>query len=143
MANTIYNSFKRDLLLALINCQADTIKVMLVGPSYTFDVDAHEKRSDVIAHEVSGPGYTAGGVALTAKTVTLDLPNNQAVFDADNPVITSTTITGAIGAIVYKARGGAASADELICYNEFAAPASSTSGDFTININVNGVARVS
>jgi hypothetical protein len=142
MANIIYNSFKRDILKALINCETDTIKVMLVGASYTFNVDTHEKRSDVVAHEVSGAGYPAGGVPLVSKTVTLDLPNNEAVFDADNPVISTATISNAVGAVVYKSRGGAASADELICYNEFAAPASSTSGDFTININANGVCRV-
>jgi len=141
MANVMYNSFKRDVLKALINCEADTIKVMLVGAGYTQNIDTHTKRSD-ITNEIVGAGYTAGGVALANKSVTIDLATNKAIFNADDVTIPNATISGAIGAVVYKSRGGAASADELICYNEFAAPASSTNGNFVINIDPIGVLQL-
>jgi hypothetical protein len=139
MANVMYNSAKRDFLKAVINCETDTIKVMLVGAGYTFDIDAHQKRSHVIAHEITGAGYTAGGVALANKTVTIDTDTDKAIFNADDPVIPNATIPGAVGAVVYKSRGGAASADELICYNQFPEPAFSTNGNFVINIAPIGV----
>lgn len=142
MANVMYNSFKRDVLKALINCEADTIKVMLVGSGYTFDIDAHQKRSHVVAHEVSGLNYPAGGVVLANKTVTIDTDTDKAIFNADDAVIANATIAGAVGAIVYKSRGGVASADELICYNQFAIPSSSTNGNFVINIDAIGVLQL-
>lgn len=52
-----------------IDYDADPIHVALLNSSGTFD-DTHEFLSSVIANEVSGDGYTAGGVALASKTNT-------------------------------------------------------------------------
>lgn len=137
MASVIYNSFKRDIMNGSIDLDTDTIKVMLVTSTYTPDQDAHTKRSD-ITNEVSGTNYTAGGSALANKAVTADNTDNEGVFDADDLVWTTATIT-ARGAVLYKSRGGASSADELICYIDFGSDITSTAADFTIAWATEGI----
>lgn len=137
MADVIYNSFKKDVISGAINLASDTLKLMLVTSSYTPNQDTHTKRSDVTS-EVSGTGYTAGGVTLANKTVTQDNTGNAGVWDADDIVWTTATIT-ARAAVIYKSRGGAASADELIAYYDFGSDKTSTAGNFTITINTAGL----
>lgn len=137
MADVIYNSFKRDVMNGSIDLDTDTIKVMLVTSTYTPDQDAHTKRSD-ITNEVSGTGYSAGGASLANKAVTADNTDNEGVFDADDVQWTTSTIT-ARGAVLYKSRGGASSADELICYLDFGSDKVSTAGTFTISWNAEGI----
>lgn len=137
MADVIYNSFKRDIMNGSIDLDTDTIKVMLVTSAYTPDQDTHTKRSD-ITNEVSGTGYSAGGAALANKVVSVDNTDNEGVFDADDLTWASSTIT-ARGAVLYKSRGGASTADELICYIDFTTDKSSSSGDFTIQWGAEGI----
>ena len=114
-----------------------TYNVMLCTSSYAPDVDTHDFRSDV-TNEVTGTGYSAGGQALGSVTVTYDSANNRAVFDAADVVWSSSTITARY-AVVYRARGGASSADELLCYVDFGTDVSSTGGAFTIAWHANGI----
>lgn len=137
MADVIYNSFKRDIMNGALDLDTDTIKVMLVTSTYVPDQDAHTKRSD-ITNEVSGTGYTAGGAALANKAVTVDNTDNEGVFDADDVTWPSSTIT-ARGAVLYKSRGGAATADELLCYLDFVSDKTSSGGTFQITVNVEGI----
>lgn len=137
MADVIFNSFKRDIMNGSLDLDSDTIKVMLVTSAYTPDQDAHTKRSDV-TNEASGSGYSAGGTGLANKSVTADNTDNEGVFDADDVTWGSSTIT-ARGAVLYKSRGGAASADELICYIDFGADKVSSAGNFTIQWNAEGI----
>jgi hypothetical protein len=137
MADVIYNSFKRDIMNGSIDLDTDTINVMLVTATYTPDQDAHTKRSD-ITNEVVGTGYVAGGSALAGKVVSVDNTDNEGVFDANDLSWTTATIT-ARGAVLYKARGGASSADELICYVDFGSNITSTAGTFLITWNAEGI----
>ena len=141
MANVIFNSFLRDESLALINLQTDTIKLMLVTSAYVPNQDTQTKRSD-ITNEVVGAGYTAGGVILANKTVTVNNTTNLAVFDAEDVTIPNATIT-ARGAVLYKSRGGAATADELISYLDFNSEITSTGGNFVITFDANGILTIS
>lgn len=54
-----------------IDFDTDTIKVMIVTNSYTYNA-AHDFINDANANEVSGTGYTAGGQAISGVTVALD-----------------------------------------------------------------------
>lgn len=120
-----------------IDFDTDSIYAMLVTSAYTPDQDAHTKRSDV-TNEVVGTGYTAGGQALTGKAVTVDTTDNEGVFDANDTVWSSSTIT-ARGTVLYKSRGGASSADELIAYLDFTTDKISSAGNFTIAWNAEGI----
>ena len=137
MANQIFNSFKRDAINGSIDLDTDTIKLMLVTSAYTPNIDTHTKRSDV-TNEVTGTGYTAGGVALANKTVTVNNTTDKGVFDADDVTISTATIT-ARGAVLYKSRDGASSADELICYLDFGSDITSTAGNFNITFDATGI----
>lgn len=141
MANALYNSFKRDIMNGSIDLDTDTIKIMLVTSSYSPNIDTHTKRSD-ITNEVSGTGYTAGGATLANKAVTADNTNDRGVFDADDVSWTTSTIT-ARGAVLYKSRGGASSADELIMYLDFSTDYTSTAGTFLITWNASGILTLS
>ena len=140
MPNAIFNSFKRDIANGSINLATDAVKIMLVGSAYTPNIDTHTKRSDV-TNEVSGTGYTAGGIALVNKTVTMNTTSDKGVFDADDITLSNATIT-ARGAVLYKARGGASSADELIAYLDFGADITSTAGNFNIAFDANGIITI-
>ena len=129
MASFIYNTFWEDLGKADIDLAVDTFKVMLVTSSYTADKDAHNRRDDV-TNEVSGTGYTAGGATCTiAIAINTSLDRITYTFSAVNWL--TSTIT-ARGAVVYKARGGASSADELIFYNDFGTNIVTSAATFTV-----------
>jgi hypothetical protein len=120
-----------------IDLDTDTVKVMLVTSTYSPNIDSHTKRSD-ITNEVSGTGYTAGGATLASPTVTVDNTDDEGVFDAADTSWSSSTIT-ARGAVLYKSRGGASSADELICYVDFGSDITSTASTFQITWNAEGI----
>src|SRR5262245_1660173 len=112
-----FNAFKKYCLNGAVDLDTDTVKVLLVTSAYTPDQDAHDFRDDV-TNEVSGTGYSAGGATLANKTVTQDNTDNEGVWDADDTSWASSTIT-ARGAVPYKSRGGASSADEIFFYIDF------------------------
>lgn len=127
MASLNYNSMLFHALKGNIDFDTDTFKAMLVTSAYTPDQDNHDFRNDV-TNEVVGTGYTAGGAAVTA-TVTQDNANNRVEVAFSDPSWASATIT-ARAAVIYKSRGGAASADELVAYVDFGADIVSTGGTF-------------
>lgn len=119
-----------------IDLDTDTIKVALVTSSYTPDQDAHDFFNDV-TNEVSATGYTAGGATLANKAVTQDNTDNEGVFDADDVTWSSSSIV-ARGAVIYKDTGSAATSP-LIAYIDFGSDQTSSSGDFTISWNSEGI----
>lgn len=131
MASIVYNSALDDLAKGAIDFDTDTFKIMLVTSSYTPNKDTHTKRSDV-TNEVSGTGYTSGG-DTTAVTVTKDTANDRLDIDFGNVSWSSATLT-ARGGVIYKSRGGLASADELVAYLDFTSDVTSTNGTFTVDV---------
>jgi hypothetical protein len=129
MASLIYNSAVDDMARGAIDFDTDTFKVMLVTSSYTPNKDTHDKRDDV-TNEVSGTGYTAGGVT-SACTVTKDTANDRVTLSFAAVNWATSTIT-ARAAVIYKSRGGAASNDELVCYVDFGGDVSSSSATFSL-----------
>jgi hypothetical protein len=142
MPNLLYNSAIRDMKNGSIDLDTDSIFVMLVTAAYVPNRRTHTRRSD-ITNEVVGTGYTAGGQALSGKTMVADNTNDRGTFDSNDPAWPASTIT-ARGAVYYKNRGGAATADELILYQVFQvggvdADVSSTNGAFTIQQPATGI----
>jgi hypothetical protein len=129
MASLIYNSAIDDIVRGAIDADTDTFKAMLVTSSYTPNKDTHDKRDDV-TNEVTGTGYTAGGVT-TACTVTKDTANDRVTLQFAAVSWATSTIT-ARALVIYKSRGGASSADELVAYNDFGSDVSSTAGTFSV-----------
>jgi hypothetical protein len=131
----MYNSALDDEAKGAIDFDTDTFKVMLVNTTYAAIADetkkdSHTKRSDVTANEITGTGYTAGGTAATV-TVTKDTANDRIDVSLGAVSFTGATIA-ARGAVYYKSRGGASSADELVAYIDFGGAITSTAGTFSL-----------
>jgi len=112
VASVVYDSFLSDVFAG--NCNTShSYKALLTTSSYTEDRGAHSKRSSVTSFEVSGTGYTAGGVAVTL-TASLNTSTHKLTLTIGSATWSSSTIT-ARKLVVYRARGGSSSADELVC----------------------------
>ena len=129
MASLIYNSAIDDMARGAIDFDTDTFKAMLVTSTYTPNKDTDDKRDDV-TNEATGTGYTAGGVT-TACTVTKDTANDKVTLSFAAVSWATSTIT-ARALVIYKSRGGASSADELVAYNDFGSNVSSAGGTFSV-----------
>jgi hypothetical protein len=139
-------------LAKAVSWSADTIKVALYSsntmtPDNTVTTAALTQYNGtssqwVTANEVSGTGYTAGGVTVTPTTLTQNFNsqgNNTIAFSSSgSPQWTSATIT-AYGCLVYDTT---VSSDGL-CFNYFGGSQSVTSGTFTIAWSANGIALFS
>jgi len=123
MASIIYDSFLSDVFAG--NCTtASTYKGMLVTSAYTEDRGAHSKRSSVTG-EVTGTGYTAGGVTLTL-SASLNTTTHILTLTIPTATWASSTIT-ARKLIVYRSTGTAATDNLVACVDNGADLISSSS----------------
>ncbi len=132
MASLIFNSCVDDAARGAIDFDTDSFKAVLVTATYSPNKDTHTKRSDV-TNEVTGTGYSSGGSATTA-TVTKDTANDKVTVAFSTITWTTSTIT-ARAAVIYKSRGGASSADELVAYVDFGSNIVSVAGDFVVTFS--------
>jgi hypothetical protein len=132
MPSLVYNSCIRDAVVGSIDFDSDTFKALLVTSSYSAS-KSHSKRSDV-TNEVTGTGYTSGGNACAVTVAATDNTNNDVEISFSITSWTSATIT-ARAAVIYKSRGGASSADELVGYVDFGSDVSSTNGTFAVTVS--------
>ena len=131
MASFIYNSCIDDEARGAIDFDTDTFKLMLVTSSYTANKDTHDKRDDVTNEVANGNGYTTGG-ATVACTVTKDTANDKVTLVFAAASWATSTFTAA-GGVIYKSRGGASSADNLVAFIDFGGDVSSSSSTFSVS----------
>jgi hypothetical protein len=102
-----------------VDLDTDTFKLILVTSAYTPDQALHDFRDDLGANEASGgSGYPAGGFTLAS----LSLALSSLTVNWDAADISQAIVGGPFAfryGVFYKARGGAASADELVGYVDF------------------------
>lgn len=134
MASLIFNPALNAWAKGNIDFDSDTFKVMLVTSSYTPNKDTHDFRNDV-TNEVTGTGYSAGGATATVTVAAVDTVNDRQEITLGGTSWPTSTIT-ARGAVYYKSRGGASSADEIIAYIDFGADIVSSGGTFTLTDSV-------
>lgn len=130
MPSLIFNRAIEHWARGQIDFDTDTFRVMLTTAAYAEDKDLHDFRNDV-TNEVTGAGYTAGGNVATVG-VALDTVNDRLDITLGGTTWPSSTIT-ARKAVYYKARGGAAAADELVAVNDFGIDVTTTAGTLTLN----------
>lgn len=132
MASANFTNLPRALAKGDIDFDTATFKVLLVSavPSEA-NLDAWANRSDVTS-EISGTGYTAGGIAQAFTLDALDTANNRqsVTYTNINNGWTSSTLS-AVGAIIYK-NSGTASTDILLHFIDFGGTVSSTNGNYSI-----------
>lgn len=132
MASTNFTNLCDHLAKAAINFSTGSFKGLLVSsvPSES-NLDTWVNRSDV-TNEVTGTGYTAGGVALTLTVGSVDTTNNRVPITISNlsPGWTSSSIS-AVGLIVYL-NSGTSSTDKLVSFVDFGGTVTSSSGNFSV-----------
>ncbi len=139
MADIDYNSGRLLLGQAGLNFTSDTLKCALLTNAHEPSA-GHEKLADVVAHEVSGTGYTAGGATLSG--VSWSLVEGVAVLDATDPQWTEATFTARYAAI-YAAKTVGEVVNPLVCLLDFGADKSVTAGTFTVQFNTSGILTLS
>lgn len=111
MVSILPYSLGEDVANGNIDFAVDTFKVMILTATYT-PSQAHAKRSD-LSNEVSGTGYTAAGFAITVASVARASGVTSVTFDIATLAGPVSGFTGRY-AWIYKSRGGADTADELV-----------------------------
>lgn len=106
------------------------IKVAMFTNSITtpnFDTDVGYSAAPYTSNEVSGTGYSAGGVVLT--TTAFSVSSGTLLWNADDASWSSSTITNARGALVYD---NSLTNKNAVCLIAFGADYSTSNGTFTI-----------
>ncbi len=128
ISQTLTDAFLQDCLDGAQNLGngGNTLKIALYTSSASLGATS---ASYSATNEVSGTGYTAGGVALSSQAVAYDSTNQVAYFDAADPSWSSATIT-ARGALIYNNTKSNAS----IAVLDFGSDYSSSNGTFQIQL---------
>ena len=125
-------SFKADVLNKEQDLDADTLKIALYTSSATLGAATTAYSA---TNEISGTGYSAGGVTLTSTTVATT--GTTAYFDADDPEWTSASFT-ARGALIYNSTN----ADKAIAVLDFGGDFTVSSGTFRIVFPAAGASAI-
>lgn len=131
MASGLYNRFKANLMNKEVDLEADVIKVMLLNNSHSFTA-THNQKSEIVANEISGTGYTAGGAALAGKAVTQAASTKWDATDVEWTTATFSTWHG----VIYD---DTLVNDDLMASMDFGGEKTVTAGTFKIQWHVNGI----
>lgn len=108
-----------------------TVKGALIQSTYTPDPDAHDFLDDVVAHEASGPGYTAGGQTITP-TITIDTATNQVRVTFTSPSWAASSVSARYLLLYFDI--GTNAQDELITIIDNGSTVTSVNSTFTFTI---------
>lgn len=130
-------------VLGDIAAGTNDVRVALLDASHTKNLTGNTVFSEVNADEItnttaSDTGYTAGGQALTTKS--LAHTSRVTTFDADDAVWTSSTIDAGY-AVVYEDTGDATTSS-LLTIVDFEGEKSSSDGEFRIEWHSDGIFQV-
>ena len=133
MASAASNKIKQLLLKGDIDFDSDSFIIILMKPSFSFDIDSHENYSDVSASEVDTAfGYTQGTKSVTIDgSVVMDTANDRGYVNFNNVTWTATGTIVALGAIIYD---DTVANDPIVGYIDFASNQTVLNGGtFTIS----------
>jgi hypothetical protein len=136
----IYAQMYRSALHKEMNVESDTLKLMLTTSAYAYNVNTDRYQSSV-TNEVTGTGYSAGGVALTGVTVT----DASVVYtlDANDAAFGTLTVSNIQVAVLYDSTPGSAATNPLLWLCDFGAPSSPGGVTFTVSFNASGIFTIS
>lgn len=122
-----------------LDLDLDTHKVALFTDSITVNYSTNTAYgvSPFNANEVSGTGYTTGGATLTGTTVA-DVSGTLR-WDASDVSWTTSTITGAKGALIY---ADALAGDNAIVLVNLGSAYSTSAGTLLISWSANGIVEI-
>lgn len=102
-----------------VDIDTDTFKLTLHTATYSPNLDTDDFYNDATNELSTANGYTAGGVTLAGVGLTTDAASDQVRVDWTDPAWTFTGSQTWRYGVIRKARGGAASADELVALLEW------------------------
>lgn len=151
MANSWYNRGLHQIANRGIDWINDTIQIMLVDNTYTFNAD-HDfvdmaGANDPIDAELSGTGYTggfagSGRLTLASKAINRDDVNDRTEFDCADLTWTAINAGTANAAIVFR-QGTTDDTDAaLIAYIDSGFPAITNGTDLTLTVNAEGLLQL-
>lgn len=133
-----YGLAAQHLLQGEIDILTDTLKCLLLSSTASIDQDTNEVISDVSASEVTGTNYNTGGTTVSSVTIDYTAGTNVTKVDCDDITWNTATITDAKGAVIY-IDGAQPTNSYLIGYTDFGSAKSSDGGDFTLQIDTDGL----
>jgi hypothetical protein len=122
------NHYKHELMDGNIDYNSHAFKIMLMGTSFTFDIDAHAVWANVSASELaSGYGYTTGGSSLVLEALSEDDVNDRAevVFNNISWTASGGSIGPSAGAIIID---DTHASDCIVGYIDFSGSQTATDG---------------
>lgn len=125
---TLTTSFKQEVLLGVHDLETDTIKMALFTAEASLGASTTAYST---SNEISGTGYSAGGVTLTGATVLTS--GTTAYVDFDNAVWDPASFT-ARGALIYNS----SKSNKAIAVLDFGADKTTTT-TFTVQMPANTV----
>lgn len=129
-ADFVYDSVLDDAFTGSI-LKTDTYKCALINSTgvAAASISTHTRFNQVTG-EITGTGYTAGGVTVVP-TFTKDTTNHRLTVTIPSHTWTSSTLT-ARGEVCYKSTG-TASTSPLILLNDFTSDVTTSNGTFAVN----------
>lgn len=121
---------------AEIDFDTASVKVLLTDSSYIPNIDTHRYRSS-ISGEITGIGYSAGGTALPAKSVSYDAASNTLKLSSGNPYWQNATFTARYA--VFYIDTGSAATSPLLCYWDLGADVSPASANLILTPHAAGL----
>lgn len=122
-----------------INFASDDIRAMLCTSAYVPNQDTHRYKSSV-TNEVVGTGYTAGGQALTSKTITYDAGSNTTTLSCANPSWPTSTVTARY-LVFYDNTPATDATRPLLAYVDFGEDRSTGATTFTYTVPSTGIVQ--
>lgn len=130
MANGVFGPTIRDVFDSTqlaVNFDSNTFKEILVPDTFTPDFDAHDLYADVSGSELSGTGYSAGGITMSGETWTI--ASGAAKLDATDTSQGGLTVSTIRGSVV---QCSTLSGGPLILARTFGSDYAVTAGTLTI-----------
>jgi hypothetical protein len=128
----VYQQFIEHLLHANIDFDTIQPKALLASSSYTPNMDTHDFLDDVVANEVTGTNWAAGGQNTNA-TITVDATSNEVRVALSDISVNTVTLTDGKHVIVYNSTPGTNATRHLIGYGTFDTALAPTAGTLAID----------
>jgi hypothetical protein len=135
----VYGNTMKLIAQCNVNYLNDTIKVMLCTEAYVPNQDNHIYKDVHVTNEISGVGYSIGGITFTGKTITYDPATNNTILDANNVWWSDSFITARY-AIIYD--DTPAINKPLLGYIDFGENRVSSDGEFKITWPTSGIITI-
>lgn len=133
MADGLYTRGLQQFATSNIDWENDTIKVIFLSTSHTFDFTGDNYLSDISGDRASG----TTDLTLSNASANIDTGNTRVEFDADNP--SDSNITASTDKFALYKDTGNASTSPLICGIEFTeGTLSPVDGTLQITVNAEG-----